>query len=283
MTVLVLGATGKTGRPVVDALLARGAKVRAASRNPAPARPGVQPVRFDWADRGTWQQALRDVAGLYIVGPYAEPDAAVLVRELLAAAPEVRRVVLLSVLGSGSLPETVPMAGWEADVRASGKQWTILRPNWFQQNFGEGFAPQLSASATLALPAAQAALAFVDTRDIAEVAALALTAEGHAGATYVLTGPESLSHTAALRILGEAAGRELGYHALSPQEFAGHLRAAGADEAAITWQLGLFELIRAGVNAPVTDTVERLTGHPARSLAAYAAEHADAWRAPQPV
>ncbi|MFC9976653.1 SDR family oxidoreductase [Spirillospora sp. NPDC127200] len=278
MNVLVLGATGKTGRPVVDALVARGVHVRAASRAPGPTAAGAEPVRFDWADRSTWEPALRDVDGLYIVGPYTAPDQPGLVGDLLAAAPHAGRVVLLSVLGVDRLPETIPMVAWEADVRASGKQWTILRPNWFQQNFGEGFAALLRENGGLALPAADAEVGFVDTRDIAEVAAAALTDEGHAGETYVVTGPEALTHGQVVQALGEAADRELRYTALAPDQFADGLRAAGLDEGSVTWQLGLFQMIRDGGNAVVTDTVEQITGRPARSLEAYARENAAFWK-----
>ncbi|MFI6517809.1 SDR family oxidoreductase [Spirillospora sp. NPDC050679] len=278
MNVLVLGATGKTGRPVVDALVARGVHVRAASRTPGAAAAGVEPVRFDWADRSTWEPALRDVDGLYIVGPYTAPDRPGLVGDLLAAAPHADRVVLLSVLGVDRLPETIPMVAWETDVRASGKQWTILRPNWFQQNFGEGFAALLRENGELALPAADAEVGFVDTRDIAEVAAAALTEEGHAGETYVVTGPELLTHDQVVQTLGEATGRELRYTALDADRFADGLRAAGLDEGSVAWQTGLFQLIRAGGNAVVTDTVEQITGRPARSLKAYARENAALWK-----
>ncbi|MGI5170305.1 NAD(P)H-binding protein [Spirillospora sp. CA-253888] len=278
MNVLVLGATGKTGRPVVDALVARDVRVRAASRNPGPAAAGVEPVRFDWADRSTWEPALRDVDGLYIVGPYTVPDEPGLVGDLLAAAPHADRAVLLSVLGVDRLPDAIPMAAWEADVRASGKRWTVLRPNWFQQNFGEGFAALLRDNGELALPAADAEVGFVDTRDIAEVAAAALTEGGHAGGTHVITGPEALTHGQAVQTLGEAAGRGLRYTALAADRFADGLRAAGADERSVTWQLGLFQLIRGGGNAVVTDTVERITGRPARSLKAYARENAAVWK-----
>ncbi|WP_067478775.1 SDR family oxidoreductase [Actinomadura hibisca] len=277
MTVLVLGATGKTGLSVVDALVARGVRVRAASRNPGPASAGVEPVRFDWADRATWGPALREIDGLYIVGPYALPGEPALVRDLLAAAPHASRVVLLSVLGVDRLPDVIPMAVWEADVRASGKEWTILRPNWFQQNFGEGFGTLLRENGMLALPAADAELGFVDTRDIAEVAAAALTEEGHAGETYILTGPEALMYDQVVRVLGEAAGRELRYIPISADQFADGLREAGLDEGSITWQLGLFRLIREGTNALVNDTVERITGRPARSLKSYASENAALW------
>lgn len=255
MAILVLGATGKTGRPVVSALAARGEKVLTAGRTSAD-------VRFDWADRDTWQPALDGVDALYVVGPFWEPSGAGLVGELLAAAPAVRRVVLLSVLGADLLPDVVPMAAWERDVRASGKEWTILRPNWFQQNFSEGFATSLREKGTLELPAGRAAVSFVDTRDIGEVAAAALAEEGHAGQTYVLTGPEALDHHQALAILG----RGLRYVELTEEEFAGQLRQAGADDRVVAWQLGLFSVMRDGRNAVVTDTVERITGRPARPL-----------------
>jgi uncharacterized protein YbjT (DUF2867 family) len=281
MNILVIGATGKTGRPVVDALVARGAKVRAASRNPAAAAGAVEPVRFDWADRETWRPALQGVEGLYIVGPYAEPNAAVLVRELLSVADEVERVVLLSVLGADLLPPVVPMAAWEQDVRESGREWTILRPNWFLQNFGEGgFTATLRDHGVLELPAADAALSFVDTRDVAEVAAAALTEEGHHGQVYAITGPQALTHAEAVALLGDAAGRELRYVAITPEQSAERMRAAGVDERSVTWQSGLFDVMRDGVDTPVSDVVERVTGRAPRSLADYAAEHAAAWRQP---
>uniref|UniRef100_UPI003F4925E8 NAD(P)H-binding protein n=1 Tax=Nonomuraea bangladeshensis TaxID=404385 RepID=UPI003F4925E8 len=274
MTVLVIGATGKTGRPVVKALTARGINVRAASRN-----PGTNGVTFDWADRDTWAPVLDGAEGLYLVPPYAVPDGAGLVRDLLAAAPDARRVVLLSLLGVDLLPDVIPMAAWEDEARSSGKEWTILRPNWFQQNFGEGFAPALREGGSLELPAGDAAVAFVDTRDIADVAAAALTEKGHGHKVYALTGPRALSHREAVHILGEAAGRKLAYTALDPVSFADGMRKAGADDRSVTWQRGLFTLIRNGENTVVTDTVERVTGHPARALESYAQENASLWRA----
>ncbi|UGT38549.1 NAD(P)H-binding protein [Nocardia yamanashiensis] len=283
MTVLVLGATGKTGRPVVDALRARGVKVRAASRNPAPTADGVEAIHFDWADRTTWPSVLTGVHAMYVIGPYAEPNPTALFDEFLSAATQVNRIVLLSVLGADRLPAVVPMADWESSLRATGKQWTILRPNWFQQNFGEGaFTETLRAGSPLQLPAADAALAFIDTRDIAEVAAIALTEEPHTDELHTLTGPTALTHTQALEILGKAANRPLTYLPLTPHDFAQQLRTAGLPETPIIWQLGLFTLIRNGENALVTDTVERITGHPPRPLESYAREHADAWQAPHP-
>ncbi len=258
--------------------MARGVPARAASRAPGRAVPGVEPVRFDWADRSTWAPALDGVDALYVVGPYTRPDEPRLVRDLVDAAPGLRRVVLLSVLGVDRLPGTIPMTTWEEDVRASGKEWTILRPNWFQQNFGEAFATSLREDGVLALPADDAGVGFVDTRDIAEVAATALTEDGHAGTIHTVTGPEALTLQQVVQTVGEAAGRDLRYIPLTPDQFGDGMRQAGLDEGLITWQQGLFQLIRDGGNTVVTDTVERVTGRPARTLKSYAEENAALWR-----
>ena len=281
MTILVIGATGKTGRPVVEALTARGAKVAAASRNPDAGRAadGVIPVRFDWADRATWAPALKGAESLYIVGPYAHPTGESLVADLLAEASETRHVVLLSVIGAEQLPAEATNGHWERAVRAAGKEWTILHPNWFFQNFGSGFAPALRDRGVLELPAGDAAVSFVDTRDVGAVAAAALTEDGYAGRILTVTGPESLTHQEAVAIIGRAAGRTLAYRPVAPEQAEEKSRAAGAAERTIIAQRGLFQLIREGANAPVTDVVERVTGRRPRAFAQYAAENADLWRA----
>ncbi|MEY9927589.1 uncharacterized protein YbjT (DUF2867 family) [Catenulispora sp. GP43] len=283
MAILVIGATGKTGRPVVEALSARGAKVAAASRDPetgfAGSRTdGVLPVRFDWADRATWAPALEGAEALYIVGPYAHPTGERLVADLLAEAHDTRRVVLLSVIGAELLPEEAMMAHWERAVRASGKEWIILHPNWFFQNFGTGFLPALRDRGVLALPAGQAPVSFVDTRDIGEVAAAALTEDGYAGRILTITGPDALTHAEAVAMLGDVAERPLAYQAVDPEQAEADSRAAGAGERTVISQRGLFQVMRDGGNAPVTDVVQRVTGRAPRSFAQYAAEHAELWR-----
>jgi uncharacterized protein YbjT (DUF2867 family) len=168
MTVLVTGATGKTGVAVVEALRSRGIATRAASRRPGVSAEGVEHVRMDWSDTATWNAALDGVDAVYLVGPYAAVDNAGLVGRLLAAAPHVQRVVHLSIMGVEKLPTAIPMAHWESDVRASGRSWTILRPNWFFQNFEDGFVVPLRDHGVLEVPAGDASIALIDTADIGE-------------------------------------------------------------------------------------------------------------------
>jgi uncharacterized protein YbjT (DUF2867 family) len=280
MTVLVTGATGKTGAAVVDALKSRGVAVRAASRHPGRSVDGVEQVRMDWSDSATWEAVLDSVNAIYVVGPYAAVDNAGLVGRLLKAAPHVRRVVHLSIVGVEKLPTAIPMARWEEDVRSSEKEWTILRPNWFFQNFEDSFVTALRDHGVLEVPAGDAAIGFVDTADIGEVAAIALTEDGHGGRTYTLTGPESLTYSQALAQLSHSADRELRYVALPAHEFANRLSHGGAPDWAVEWQLALHHLIREGEYAAVTDSVEEITGRPPQPLHSYATDHAHYWRHP---
>ncbi|MBW4717501.1 NAD(P)H-binding protein [Saccharothrix obliqua] len=193
MTILVLGATGKTGRHVAAAL---GTAARPVSRSTA--------IRFDWSDKSTWDTALAGATALYLVPPAKDLDTA-LVEEFLtrAVAAGVRRVVHLSAHGVGAARRR------EDVVRASGVDWTILRPRWFNQNFTEDFLLPMVLAGEVALPVGPGAHPFIDARDIADVAVAALTGDGHAGRVYELSGAEAISFPDAVAMVAEAVGREI--------------------------------------------------------------------------
>jgi uncharacterized protein YbjT (DUF2867 family) len=277
---LVLGATGKTGRRVVTALTAAGHTVRAAARTPGPAAPGVTPVVFDWDDRSTHDAALAGAGGVYVIPPALRLDHPPLIAAFLdrAKAAGVERAVLLSARGADADP-SAPLALAEAAVRDSGLAWTVLRPTWFAQNFTEGaFRPD----GALVAPAAGGAVPFIDAQDIAAVAAAALTGDGHAGQTYELSSDRALTWAQAAAVLAEHAGRPIGYVDADPAEWQRGAEAAGipADYAALFGIL--FGVIRAGHEAPVSDGVERALGRPPTSFEAWAAREAGALRAPVP-
>lgn len=273
MNVLVVGATGKTGRFVVEAVKARGHGVRAASRNPAPARDGVTPVVFDWEDKSTWEAVAGDAQAMYLVGPGKLADPGHLVSELLAAAPGVRGVTALSDMSAGAIDDgTSSKLDVERAVRRSGKEWTVLRSNWFDQNFTEPslFTAAMDARGEIVAPVGDARVSFIDAADTAEVAAVTLTTGGHHGQIYALTGPQALTFG---QVAAEvtAAGRSV-HHVDPPAEDMTESLAALGIPAPLTSVIGpLFQHIRDGVNRPVTDTVEKIIGRPARSLAAFLA------------
>jgi uncharacterized protein YbjT (DUF2867 family) len=126
MTIVVTGASGRTGRRVAEAARAAGLTVREASR----ARG------FDWADRSTWADALRGADAAYLVYPsdVGAPDAGLAVGLLAqeAVGLGVWRLVLLSARGEERARPT------EEALRGSGADWTVVRASWFAQNFSEG-------------------------------------------------------------------------------------------------------------------------------------------------
>lgn len=268
--ILVLGASGKVGRRVSEALEARGAAVRPAGR-------GARGALFDWDRPDTWTAAVQDVERAYLIVPQdtTEPDAQF--GEFLAGAGRnLRQVVVLSAIGVDQA-EGTGMRSAEKLVEGSGLDWTILRPNWFFQNFSEGFFfPDIEATGEIVAPAGDGRVSFVDTRDIAEVAALALTTPGHAGQGYTLTGPAALSFADVAAGI-TAAGRTVTYRPAAPEETRNLLHSGGFSADYTELLLTLFEHIRAGYSAVVTDAVEQVTGRPARDLTSYLRDNAALW------
>lgn len=168
---LVIGSTGKTGRRVAAKLTALGVNVRSGSRS--------ADIPFDWNRKGTWAPALAGSRATYITyyPDLAFPGVSGLIAEFceLAVASGVRRLVLLSGRGEEGARAS------ETAVQNSGAEWTVLRCNWFNQNFDESFFLEPVLGGQIAIPAGNAVEPFVDVNDIADAAVAALTGDGHQG------------------------------------------------------------------------------------------------------
>lgn len=278
-TILVTGGTGKTARRLLPSLVEGGAQVRAASRSGA-AQGAAPGVHFDWYDDATWDAALEGATAAYLVGPVLDPNPDRVVLPFLdrARAAGVRRAVLLSAMGVEQAPPELPARRVELAVQETMPEATLLRPNWFMQNFDEGFwQPTIAEQGAFFLPADDAAISQVDTGDIAAVAAAALLTGDHAGAAYTLTGPEAITHAEIAEHISAAAGREVRYVAISDDEFRAALLGNGLDAGYADLLTGLFGVARAGFASEVNGAVEQVTGRPARSFAQYAEDAAGAW------
>lgn len=265
-TVLVLGATGRTGRLVTAGLRARGLPVRPAARS------GRGTARFDWDDARTWDAAVEGVGAVYVVTPEDPGFDAGKVASFMACAARagVRRCVLLSGLSAGY--GSRPMASRETPVRESPMEWTILRPGAFQQVFGR--EPYLTALRTgeLRLPLGPGPgpyTAPIDVADIADVA-VAVLAGGHAGRTYPLSGPRALTYQDIMSIIAGETGRAVTVVDEPVERWTELKRAAGASEAALSWSLETFAAIRRGEYAHLHDGVRLVLGREPRDFTAYA-------------
>ena len=262
--ILVLGATGKTGRRVLARLTARGVPTRAGSRSAQP--------RFDWEDRSTWASALRDAKSVYIsyYPDIAVPGAVETVGSFaeLAVTSGVPRLVLLSGRGEAEAEHA------EQAVRDSGAELTILRSTWFAQNFSEDYLLEHVLSGEVALPGGDTPEPFVDADDIADVAVAALTDDRHIGQLYELTGPRLLTFAEAAEEISKAAGREVRYVPVSIQEYATAAAEQGVPDEVIDLLTYLFGKVFDGRNAHLTDGVQRALGREPRDFADYAREAA---------
>jgi len=280
--VLVIGGTGKTGRDLVRLLVEGGVPVRAASRHPVKgAGDMAEAVEFDWARPETHAPVLEGVGSLYVVPPALVVDASGQVVPFLQRAVDggVRRIVHLSVMGVDAASEELGLRKIERAVMGSGVEWTILRPNWFMQNFSESFfLPNIVERGELLAPTGDAAVSFIDARDIAAVAAAALVEEGHDGVGYALTGGRALTFGDAAGVIGEAAGREVHHVDVAPEAMRRVMVEEGMPGDYADMMMGLFGGIRAGRTAAVDGSVERVLGRPPISFADYVRNNADAWR-----
>ncbi len=271
--ILVIGATGNVGRPLVKALLARGEAVKAASRNGKPV-DGAEGVVFDVADPMTFPHAFEDVDRAFVMLPSGYTEAKALLLPIIeAAATRGVKVVLQSVLGVDA-DDSIPYRQAEIALEKSGVRWVVLRPNWFTDNFVNYWKPGIDAAGVIAVPAADGKSSFIDARDIADSAAAALTTDRFDGKAFNLTGPEALGYAEAAALISEAIGKPVAYQAVDDDTFVGILVGAGVPEVYARFLASIFYPVREGWTAVVTDDVRTLTGHPARQVAAWVKENA---------
>ncbi len=260
--ILVLGGTGKTGRRIVTSLKEMGIPTRIGSRSAMPA--------FDWNNQAGWDACLNGVESVYVnYSPdLAVPGATDAIQAFVERAKVhgVKRLVLLSGRGEEEAQAC------ERIVQESGLEWTIVRAAWFNQNFSEGAFIDMVQTGQITLPGGDILEPFVDVDDIAEVALVALTQEGHAGEVYEVTGPRLMTFKDIASDLSKATGREISYLQIPQEAFVDGLKASGAPQI-VVWLLDyLFSTVLDGRNAHLTDGVQRALGRPPKDFADYARE-----------
>src|SRR5918994_7079236 len=263
-TMLVVGGTGKTGRRVVERLEARGLPVRVGSRSGEPP--------FDWEDEATWAPALEGVGAVYLTyyPDFALPGAIEATQSFAELAIESGAPRLVLLTGRG---EPLAERGEEV-IRNTGAELTILRSTWFMQNLSEDYMREHVLSGEIRLPAGDVPTPFLDADDIADVAAAALTEDGHAGQLYELTGPRSLTFAEAAAEIAEATGREIRYVPVSLEEHATEATEHGVPAEVVELLTYLFAEVVDGRNASTTDGVRRALGRQPRDFADYARDAA---------
>jgi len=279
---LITGSTGNIGRGVVDLLHKEGHDVRALVRDAS--RADLLPDGIDIAvgnldDADSVTAALRGVDSVFLLHAGAGTTQTQIMIDA-AHSTGVNRIVLLSSIGARLRPlPTIgaTLAAREDLLRASGLDVTYLRPNGLMSN-ALWWADGIRENNRVVDPTNPGRQAVVDPDDIARVAALVLTQDGHVGHGYILSGPEALTAREQVEILSDVLGRAIEFVDVTPEKVANEAIEHGTPVQLAEAMQNLNELFRAGRAGVITDDIENLTGVAPRTFRDWAERHADEFR-----
>lgn len=285
---LVTGATGTVGSFLVRELSKRGEPTRAAVHTDAKAgriaEANIEIFEMDFADKASVDAALKGIEKVYLLTPFS-PGQVEMAGFFIdrAALAGVKYIVRQSAAGAETEAITLlrghRMA--EARVEESGIPYTHLRPNSFMQNFVNFFGDSIRSSGKLLLPLKNAAVSYIDARDIAAVAATLLAGsvkEERVNRAYALTGPAPVTMDGVASAISKASGRPVQYMDISPAEAKLGMKAAGMPDWAIESMIELYEFQRDGRAERVSGAVEEIAGRAPFSFDDFARDNASAFR-----
>jgi uncharacterized protein YbjT (DUF2867 family) len=260
MAVVVTGATGNVGRPLVWQLAAAGVEVRAVTRCPERAEfpAGVTVVN-------STVLALPGASAVFL-NSRALGDQVAIVAEM-AWWTGVRRLVVLSAVNADDDTKEL-----EELAIYSGMEWVSLRPSTFASNFASMWSAQIRESDVVAGPCAAACSAPIAERDIAAVAARAILTDELVDQRIQLTGPQAHTHAELVETIGSGLGRRLYYQEVPPERMHDRFNDIGLSAEFADSYLALLATT-VGQPAEVTPDVENILGRPAESFAQWVADH----------
>ena len=263
--IVLTGATGTIGSALSEQLSKAGTKIRVIARNPEKAKKdsNIEVVKATYDDKAALDSAFRGTTTAFLLTSPA-PESVQWNKNIIDAARKagVKHVVRLSVMGSDkNSPVKMATWHWESDeyLKSSGLEWTLVQPTYFMQNF-LGSASTIKKDGAFYGAAKDGKIAAIDARDIAAVAAKALTEQGHAGKTYPITGKEPLTHAEFAARVGKVIGKSVKYVDMPPDQFKAGLKSAGLQDWYAQDFVTMHQFIAQGGMATPTPTTGELLG-----------------------
>lgn len=275
MTLLVTAATGHLGRLVIDALLERGvpaSEIAAGVRTPAKADDlaarGVAVVELDYSRPETLAPALEGVTRLLLISG-TDADRVAGHRAVIgaAAAAGVERLVYTSSPRNDEVEYALGAdhRATEQAIAASGMDATILRNNWYTENYLDAVA-RAADTGEIVAAVGDARVASASRADYAEAAAVALTSEQSIGHTLELGGDVAWDYDELARAAGDVLGRPVTYTRVSVEQLTAGLEAAGLDAGTAAFVAGIDDAIARGALSQTDGTLARVIGRPTTPL-----------------
>lgn len=280
--ILITGATGNIGKELIPILLESGQSIRVLVRDErkvAHLDSRIERAIGDLNNLDSLISAMRGVDKVFLVTFETQHDV-----NMLEAAKRagVQHIVKLSTLEATEHKIKVGKWHYEREelIRASGLDWTVLRPGMFMSNSIEWWAETIKGQGSVFFPGGKKGkVAPIDPRDVAKVAALALTQPGHSGQAYELTGPELFTIGNMVQVIANTLGKPTQYMDIPPIAAKLFMLKSGMDKTLVTALMEMLASLRRNEGAIITDTVERLTGHPPRTFEVWCREHIKAFQA----
>jgi uncharacterized protein YbjT (DUF2867 family) len=282
--ILVTGASGNVGSPLLAELASAGLPARAAFHSVETAAraksAGQDAVTIDLAKPDTLRPALDGVDAVFLLGTGGLGQTEGEINVVNAAkAAGVKRIVKLSVIGAAD--EEFSFAKIhrpvERAIESSGLTWTFLRPTSFMQNFTNYMAPTIRSQHAMYTMIPDAQFSHVDTRDVARVASTVFSEAGHEGRVYTLTGPSSFSYREAASTIGAVTGVPVAVVEISEDAARAGMKAGGIPDFYAEYLIDLDHYYRDGKADVVTSDVRAITSRDPTSFEQFVRDHANAF------
>lgn len=280
--VLITGATGNVGGDLVKIFEREQLPVVTAVSNTEKAREkmpaNAELRRFDFKDIKTYGDVLRGVRKVFLMLPPGLGDLKNTIFPFVAACriSRVEQIVLLSVQGAENAGY-LPHRKIEREILRQGVPYTFLRPSYFNQNFLTAHRDEVKGESRIFIPAGRGKTAFVDTRDIAEVAFKSFFDRSHVSKAYELTGSETLDYFEVAEIFSEVLGRKISYYNPSLPVFVLEKLRRGNDFGQTIVMAGIYTFARLGRAAHLTAELQNLLQRPPISFRQFVEDHKNVW------
>ncbi|MGE5683177.1 MAG: SDR family oxidoreductase [Bacillota bacterium] len=288
INILITGATGNVGSEVIKSLLLQKKNkandeinIIAAVRNINKAKrmlgEDVDYSQFDFENPSTFS-SLKGIDKLFLVRPPEISNAKKYIKPVIdwAKSSGIKHIVFLSLIGVEK-NYFVPHRKIETYIKQSGIPYTFLRAGFFMQNLETSHLNEIKINDEIFIPAGTGRTSFIDVRDIAEIAAKALTQSGHTNKAYDLTGKEAISYYDAAQLFSEILKREVKYKNPTVLEFIKRKKEENIPLPFILVMTALYTTARLGLAGRISHQAEILLGRPQISLEEYIRDHKSLW------
>lgn len=272
---LIIGASGNVGSEIGKILKEKGQKVALATSKEI---KSDEQVHLNLISGEGLEKAFEGVDRAFLLAPpgYTNQDEILKPVIDLAKKNKLKKVVLMTAMGADANPDA-PMRKAEIELEKSGLNYNIIRPNWFMQNFNTFWIQGILSQQKIFLPVGKAKGSFIDTRDIAAVAAELLFNDNFSNKAFNLTGKDVLDHDQVASIISNVTDKNISYQEISPEAMREGLLLAGLPADYTEFLLMILEFFKLGYSEQTTNSVKEITGKEPISFIQYAEDYKSSW------